>query len=177
MSNASQPSGTNHHPTPRRRAPWLLGLALIGLIVAALVGWLVLRRAWRDEIWLIDEAVKQINDGSADRHRLLGPAAVFDETPVEEAEADARQADFFLRHPKLHITAVRRGEVVGGKIIGTPGRYILTTRIEGSTPPLRIRNDKGIVESPSRLFMMNPDLVVELRDGKVAALRAELHCD
>lgn len=124
---------------------------------------------------LLDEAVGLLNRQGAEAHRLLGPAAVFDHQPVSEADADARQADFYLRHPKTQITGIRRGELTRGKLVPAKGRYTLATKVEASTPPLRIRNEKGVVESPSRLFMINPAVVVELRDGKVHAVRAELN--
>jgi len=51
------------------------------------------------------------------------------------------------------------------------------TRVQGSTPALRVRNDKGEVDAPRRLFIINPDLVVEVSGGKIHGVRAELHRD
>ncbi|MFO0926934.1 MAG: hypothetical protein U0736_07805 [Gemmataceae bacterium] len=195
MSEAPRPIGTD---TPARSpVRWPVYLAALALPLIAAGGWVWFHRGagpgkppgesrqpavaeWEpqtEEDWQLDEAVRLLNEGGADRHRLLGPAAVFDDTPVDEAQADARQADFYLRHPKLHITAIRRGEQVRGKQVDRPRTYTLGTKVDGSTPPLRIRTETGRVEAPSRLFMINPDLVVELRDGKVFAVRPELKSD
>lgn len=178
-------------PTPRRSALFLVWIALPLLAFVAWNIWwpkpgppanvsspAVALPGWEPqsaEDRLLDEAVGLLNRQGAGAHRLLGPAAVFDDQPVSEADADARQADFYLRHPKTQITGIRRGELTRGKLVGAKGRYTLTTKVEASTPSLRIRNEKGVVGSPSRLFMINPAIVVELRDGKVHAVRAELN--
>ena len=121
---------------------------------------------------------ERIEAGDPTAKDLLGPAPVFNDVPVSEAEADARQAEFYLRRPELKILAIYPGEPdAQGKRKATPNRYTLVTKVSGSTPPLRIRNARGEVESPSQLFIINPDLVIEVRDGKIHALRAELHRD
>jgi hypothetical protein len=108
---------------------------------------------------------------------LLGPPPVFNDDPVSETEADARQAHYYL-HNDPGIVSIRRGEPgPGNRWLNTPGRYTLVSFVQGSTPALRVRNVRGEVESPSKLFIINPDLVVEIREGKIQGIRAELHRD
>jgi hypothetical protein len=126
---------------------------------------------------VLQSFMRQVNQGDAGAKELLGPAAVFDEQPVSEAEADARQADYFLRHPKLRIESIRPGEHVKGKRVPTPNRYTLVTKVQASTPPLRVRDAAGRVEPPSQLSMKDPDIVVDVKDGKLHAVRADLSSD
>jgi hypothetical protein len=162
------------------------GLAGVGLIAVATVflvgcpqtsdfpGW----KPAGDEDRVIDRFARLVNARDAKAADLLGEEPVFDERPVSEEVADARQTDFYLRSEELKVLAIRRGEPDReGRMKEAAGRYTLVTRVQGSTPPLRVRNDKGEVESPSRLFMINPDLLVEVVDGKVRGVRPELHRD
>lgn len=127
----------------------------------------------------LDTFVQKVNERDRSALDLLGPEPVFDDTPVSEQEADARQASFYLRQPGLRVLAIRRGDPGKKRSKGDPPRavYTLVTRVQGSTPPLTVRSKNGVVESPSRLFMIDPDLVVEVRDGKVHGVRPELHRD
>jgi hypothetical protein len=123
---------------------------------------------------LLDQFVKLHNarDRSAVQH--LGPMPVFGEEPVSEKDAEPLQTDYFLRS-ELRIVDVWRGEPDGaGGQRAAPGRYTLVTKGGVATPYFRVRTDKGI-DPPSQLVMNNPDLVVEVRDGKVRGVKSELH--
>ena len=114
----------------------------------------------------------------ADVSPYLGTAAEFDDEPVSEEEAEARYADYYLRMKGLFVRGVVAGEPGGdGEIREAPGRYTLATKAQGSTPPLRIRNGAGEVEAPARLFIMNPTLVVEVREGKIHGVRTGVNRD
>lgn len=167
---------------------WLLGVAV--LLISGGVWLMTLPGVGGDNPTVPDRKPADPVDGVLDRFRtqinasdrkaldLLGPEPVFDTRPVSEQEADARTADFYLRQPDLKIVGIRRGDPKVREKKGMAGnRYTLVTRVQGSTPPLSVRNDKGVVESPSRLFMINPDLVVEVKDGKIHGIRPELHVD
>jgi hypothetical protein len=138
-------------------------------------GWKPVAKADR----VIDSFGQKANAKDRTALDLLGPEPVFDERPVSEAEADARQADFYLRRPDLRVVTIRRGEPGKKRKKGDPPRdiYTLVTKVQGSTPPLTVRNNKGVVESPSRLFIINPDIVVEVKDGKIHGVRPEVHQD
>ena len=104
----------------------------------------------------------------------LAPAPVFDGKPVSEAEGEAMQASYFL-HRARKIVAIHVGEPGKGEAwLNTPNHYTLTTRASGTTPKVAVKvGDR--VDTPSELSMLNPDIVVEVRNGKIHALRAELH--
>jgi hypothetical protein len=116
---------------------------------------------------VIDAFVSARRNGGEQALELLGPAPVFPEQGVSEAEAERLQTESFLR-ADLKFVDVWRGEP------DVPGRYTLATRGNVSAPPLRIQTAKG-VDPPSQRFMTNPDLVVEVRGGKVYGVRSELH--
>ncbi|MFO0878815.1 MAG: hypothetical protein U0840_15845 [Gemmataceae bacterium] len=166
---------------------WVL---LPGLLALLLVGvWLLWKSASLPGIStpppnetandsLIAEFHRRVNQDDAQARELLTPPPVFDEEPVSEAEADHRQAGFFLHDPALRIESIQQGAYgQDGKRTGQGERYTFVTRIQGSTPPLRIRDASGKVGSPARLLMVNPDIVVEIHDGKIRPIRPDLHRD
>jgi hypothetical protein len=128
---------------------------------------------------VIDGFARKANAKDREAVGLLGPEAVFDGKPISEQEADARQADYYLRRPELRVITIRSGEPGKKRKKGDPPRdvYTLVTKVQGSTPPLTVRNAKGVVESPSRLFIIDPDIVVEVKDGKIHGVRSELRSD
>jgi hypothetical protein len=129
--------------------------------------------------WVVNDFCVKANQLDRSALDLLGPEPVFDDQPVSEAEADARQADFYLRRPELRVLGIRRGEPGKKRKKGDPPRdvYTLVTKVQGSTPPLTVRNANGLVESPSRLFLIDPDIVVEVKGGKIHGVRPELRSD
>ena len=103
----------------------------------------------------------------------LAPDPTFDDKPVSEAEGDAKQSHHLLHRAKK-IIAIHAGEPGEDKNwLNTPHRYTLTTRLEGSTPKVAVQVGNRVA-TPSSLFIINPDIIVEVRDGKIHALRAEL---
>ena len=127
-----------------------------------------------EEDRLVD-AFRNARNENAKATSNLAPDPVFDDKPVSEAEEDAMQAGYFL-HGARQIVAIRAGEFDEKQRtwLKTPHRYTLTTRIQGSTPKVAVKVG-GRVEAPRGLFMIDPDIVVEVRDGKIHALRADLH--
>lgn len=164
----------------------LLVVVLLGLLAGA---WLTFARwnstsppktspGWTTAEEVVADFMRRTNQGDPAARDLLDPAPLFDDTPVSEAEAEARQAAFFLHDPKLRIEKIRNGELDRtGKLIRTGERYTLITKVNASTPPLRIRDSRGQIGSPSRLFMINPDIVVEIHQGKIRPIRPDLHRD
>ena len=53
-----------------------------------------------------------------------------------------------------------------------PGRYTITTKGSLSSPKLNIRTEAGI-DRGVQVHLSSPDLVVEVREGKIYGLRAE----
>jgi hypothetical protein len=139
-------------------------------------------RSWKPETWapvsdadrVVDRFLTLRKAGEKSALDLLGPAPAFDDEPVDRKTAEARWTDFFLRSD-LHFRDIWRGEPDGqGGQRPTPQRYTIVTKGNASTPKLAIQTNRG-VEVPSQLMMTDPDLVVDVRDGKIQGLRAELH--
>ncbi|MGL4554994.1 MAG: hypothetical protein ACRC33_27825 [Gemmataceae bacterium] len=95
---------------------------------------------------------------------LMGPEAVFGPEPVSEAEAERRAADFYLR---------AKGVWVSRQPVKVGGQFILDTVGHATTPPQSVRTPRG-VQPPARRTLINSDVVVEVRGGKVVAVRAEV---
>jgi hypothetical protein len=139
-------------------------------------------KPWQPEPWqpvtaedgLIDRFVRLRKAGDPAALALLRPLPAEDQ-PIDDADFDARATDHFLRSDKLEIIDIWKGDPGSdGKPRPSPGRYILVTRGTVATPLIRVRNATG-GDSPSQLNMVNPDLVVEVKDGVIRGLRAELH--
>ena len=61
-----------------------------------------------------------------------------------------------------------------GKQRAAKGRYTILTKGPVSSPHLVVRDDKGVAKR-GQLLMLDPDLVVEVRNGKICGVRSELH--
>jgi len=106
---------------------------------------------------------------------MLEDPAVFDDQPVTEQEAERKQTDFFVRSPDLKVIDIWHGEPDGkGKQKPTPGHYTLMTKGNVSSPPLRVRNGDS-VDPPAQRHLNNPDLVIEVKDGKIKVVRSAMH--
>ncbi|NBO92975.1 MAG: hypothetical protein EBV06_11790 [Planctomycetia bacterium] len=102
--------------------------------------------------------------------RMLGPVAEFSAKPITEAEADRRAADFFLRASDVRIVDVLPGVPDdNGKQRPEPGRFTLVTRGTVTTLPQVIGT-----AAPSRTNLVNPDIIVEIREGQIMAMRTQL---
>jgi hypothetical protein len=172
------------HP-PRRLRAILLGAALAALLVA-LAGYWLYNRNFASLDWQAPEvttpevpvegqglceqfmALKNAGDPAADE--LLGRLPVVPNGPVSPAEVERLETDFFLRD-KLRIVRVE----VEGRQLGHPrsaptGRLVLNTKGDVSAPTIAVQGAK-----PRQRTMSNPDLVVEVRDGKIYGVRSELY--
>jgi hypothetical protein len=122
------------------------------------------------------DAFRKARNEDAKSTLHLAPHPVFDDKPVSEAEWEALQASYIL-HRVRQVVAIRKGEP--GKSadwLDTRGRYTLTTRVGVATPKVAVKvGDR--VEAPSTLLITDPDIVVEVRWGKIHALRAESRRD
>ena len=79
-------------------------------------------------------------------------------------EADRLQTDFFLRQD-VRIVGAGRDKATGALVLYTKGNV--------SAPTLHVKTETG-VETAQRT-MANPDLVVEVRDGRIYGVAAHLH--
>ena len=105
---------------------------------------------------------KNANDPAADG--LLGPTPAVPAAPVTREEAERLQTDFFLRQDF---------RVVGTGRDGPTGALVLYTKGNMSVPTLGVKTGDG-VEAAQRT-MTNPDLLIEVRDGRIHGVAARLH--
>jgi hypothetical protein len=131
---------------------------------------------------VLGDVIPTVIDRYVDLHRnndpaaleLIEPSGLNTDNPVTPDEAERIEAETFLRLP-LTIVAVRAGEPAGrGRQKSAPGRYTLVTRGGATGPPVHIREGDRIA-SQGRRVMVNPDIIVEVRNGRILALRPELH--
>jgi hypothetical protein len=150
----------------RSRRP-LVGLA-VGLVVLLGLGYAWVRYA--DPVHAQPRSVgrhfmelKNAGDPRADD--LLGPAPVIPDEPVSEAEADRLDAEVLL-HGRLQIKDVR-AEDGSHLALAAQGSY--------SARPLQVQTASGVERS--QRVLTNPDIIVEVRDGKLYGVRLQLHHD
>jgi hypothetical protein len=171
-------------PTDRSTADGASGswprvaLAAVTLVATAVLAWFLVMQmlSWSPAtpMGLLADFAARLKDDPEAARRMLGPAAVFDLEPVSEDEAERRAADFYLRAKGLKVIDVLEGVPDGqGKQVPTPGKYTLVTKGLVTTPPQRLKTKTG-VDDPRHGNLANPDVIVEIRDGKIVALRTEL---
>jgi hypothetical protein len=171
-------------PLPHRigrtenRSRLLAVLVMIVLVLASVVALLIwlIHKNWQsapsvDEAGQRAEAVclqfiERRNADDPRAHELLGVQPVMPQAPISADEAQRLQTDFFLRGDLEY-----RG--VKGERGGKSPRFRLSTRGNVTVDTLTIRTPSGTERS--QRTMTNPDLIVEVRDGKIHGLRAELH--
>jgi hypothetical protein len=95
---------------------------------------------------------------------LLGPVPAISDGPVSRVEADHLQAEFFLRQD-VRIVGVGRDRRTKALVLYTKGNVF--------APTLQVKTATG-AETAQRT-MSNPDLTVEVRDGRIYGVAANLH--
>jgi hypothetical protein len=104
------------------------------------------------------------NKGDVAANELLGPPPVVPAEAVSEAEGQRLDTEVFLRRD-YRITDVRP-EGAGGRT------FVLVVEGNLMSEPMRVGND-GL----GTRQIVNPDLVVEVRDGKIYGVLSQLHRD
>jgi hypothetical protein len=110
-----------------------------------------------------------VNAGDAPPAGLLGPKPAVPTEPVAREEADRLDAEFILRQ-RYRVLEVRPHESPKDG----PPRFLLVLKGSVASEHLQVRNPKGEIE-PSQRALSNPDVIVEVRDGKIYGVRAQLH--
>jgi hypothetical protein len=104
---------------------------------------------------------------------LLGPPVTTSGRWLGEGEAEAYQADFCLRSA-LKVVGVYPGDPDGsGRQRGVAGHYTLATSGSVGTAEMRTRLASGR-EWVGSYVLTNPDVIVEVRGGKIYGLRTAL---
>jgi hypothetical protein len=122
---------------------------------------------------LCNRFAKMKNAGDAAAVALLGPAPTLPSEPVTPDEAQRLQTEFFLRGT-YQVTQVSPWTPPPG-CADTPTRFILVTQGSMSADTIPIQTATG-VERANRV-VTHPDLLVEVRDGKIFGVRTDLHKD
>ncbi len=107
------------------------------------------------------QALKNAGDSAADA--LLVPMPTVPAKPVSPEEAERIQTECFL-HQDIRILSIRAD---------SPHRLVLTTKGNVSAPTLQVQTAKGV--DRVQRTMANPDLIVEVRGGRIHGVRAEMH--
>jgi hypothetical protein len=117
-------------------------------------------------------ALKNARDSAA--LELLGVAPAVPDRELTKEEADRLQTDLFLRQD-VRVVEVRRDRRAQ-KDGPTKSPYcVLVTQGQVTAPDMTVTTPKG--PERGQRFMSNPDLVVEVRDGKIYGVEARLHMD
>jgi hypothetical protein len=158
-----------------RQRLWVLWLATAALVGGgawlAWSAWASPDRADRPDDLLTCWRFAALHNGKEPHAEgLLGPARKMSAEPVSPDEAEHIDADTFLRHGELRVVDVRPDGSAPGR-----HRFVLATRGGATGEPLRVRSGEK-VERTQRV-MTNPDVVVEVRSGKIHGVRAELGTD
>lgn len=161
------------------RGPGLLGAALLLAFAAGCPSTpatvtapeVKARTLTEEEEKVCREFIRLKNAKDPAANDLLGPAAVIPDEPVSPEEAQRLQTEAFLRGD-YEITDVWSRPATAGSPT-TP--IILVTKGAFEGVRLKIKTPSG-VDVVTR-SMAHPDLIVEVRDGKIHGVRADLHSD
>jgi hypothetical protein len=110
-----------------------------------------------------------VNAGKKLPADLLGPAPSVPAEPVTPEEADRLDAEFILRN-LYTITEVRPQP---GGPNGAP-RFLFVLKGDVKSERLRVRTPEGRIEEGTR-SMTSPEVIAEVRDGKIYGVKAQVH--
>jgi len=160
---------------PERPRSWLAGRRMMGLIAAGAVALAVGAYARRPAAptggppeqleRLCQQFMALKNRGDPAANDLLTAAPAVPATAVSEEEAGRLDTRFILREPYEIIDVQPDAD--------DPAHCVLVCKGNCSSQPLSVRTGEG-VERSQRL-LLNPDIVVELSDGKIDGVRVRLH--
>ena len=118
---------------------------------------------------LCREFARRKNDSASGANDLLEPASGPPDAAVSRQEADRLEADMILRG-RLRIAQVRRQQV-GGTASQDPPRFVLVAEGAYASAPIKVRTPDGRVETSQRVAIQDPDILVEVRAGKIHGTR------
>jgi hypothetical protein len=112
------------------------------------------------------------NAADAGANDLIAPAPALPATPITEEDAERLDGQLFLRQP-FKVTQVREE----GKGAGGAARFILVTEGSVKAPEgITIRAPQGTTRTHNRA-LLNPDFIVEVREGKLYGVKVKVHED
>jgi hypothetical protein len=114
------------------------------------------------------------NAGDPKADDLLEPAPELPTEPVSAEEADRLDAQLMLRG-QFRVKDVRPLKVRGRSGSDGASRFVLVAEGGLDSQTFRVRTPTG--SEPHQRILYNPDITVEVRDGKIRGLHAGLHRD
>jgi hypothetical protein len=117
------------------------------------------------------ERLKNADDARA--NHLLGPLPSVPQEAVSEEEADRLDAEFIL-HGLVHITQLRAIRDGGTSDAKTP-RVLQAVQGFCSSERFLVQSPQGTERS--QRILSNPDIIVEVRDGKLHGVQVQMHRD
>lgn len=146
-----------------------MGVAIVlVLATGAALAYFLPRPSAEERLLRRFSALKNADDARA--AELLGPVPTAPEGRVSREEAQRLDAEFLLRRP-FRIHAVRSLKRTDGQT--EPVRFKLVVKGGLASEPLLVAGE----DRPSQRVLYNPDIIVEVRDGKLHGIRAQLHED
>jgi hypothetical protein len=161
-------------PDSRERWLWYLLVGTVAVVaVACVVLW------WpggpEEKEPAIDPTCEEFarlkNDGDPGANDLLSPMPAIPFEPVTEAEAARLDADIVL-HRDFKVNRVTPLPSTGSG----HRRYVLWLQGGLCSETFTVRTADGKLERGQRM-LTNPDVIVEVRDGKIYGVKAMLHED
>jgi hypothetical protein len=179
----SAPQKQNKAPADFRKPAGPFVYYATGIVLVAVIALVAL--VWWNHLSQEDEAPpksadERVCENFINKRHAVGPAvadAMLGRVPVAPAgeltedEAERLQTDFFLHDPELEIIKLRPRDA---KQKDAP--LVLVTKGNVAAPRLAIRLKDGELSSQQRT-MSNPDVYVEVRDGKIYGVRSTLPRD
>jgi hypothetical protein len=159
------------------RSPWALWVAF-GVLLAAGAAWAVWATrpahdsgpaALDEDLFLCQRFARMKEDRDPAADEMLAPAPAVSEDPVTPEEADRIDAATFLR-ADLSVRYVR-----ADRSANDASRFVLVTKGAGAGPVLYVRSGGKV--GRTQKVMTNPEVVVEVRDGKIYPIRARISLD
>jgi len=161
------------------RQRYFLGIGIVCLLAAVAIGYQLHEAAPSTAATSEEEALcrrfmdlKNAGDSRADE--LLTPAPVAPKTPVTEDEGRRLDAQFIARN-RFQVLEVRRHPGSTKLNSAGPRRFVLILKGGCASEPLTIKTATGVEES--QRFLLDPDLIVEVRDGKIHPFEVRAHSD
>jgi hypothetical protein len=149
------------------RRLWVVWLAVA--VAVAGVGW----AAWvsygpaPDGKAVCERFAQLKNAGDPAAEDLLGPVLAVPQGTISPEEAEPINADALLRGPGLRVLKVRPDPSARDG-----GRFLLATQGGAAGPTMRVRSGETV--DRVQKVVSNPEIVVEVRDGKLYGLRVQL---
>lgn len=112
------------------------------------------------------------NAKSPQAEALLGPAPAWPMEPITSAEADRLDAEFMLRG-SYRVKEVRTELIRGTSNPPARARYVLVIEGKYDSEPVQVL--AGTRSERRQRLVVNPDVIVEVREGKLYGVGLRLH--